>query len=923
MIDFNKYGIDYSPSVDYNVTPNDLVVIANISRSIVDTKVLEDNGATIKIKGEYDLSDVDAVIGGEIIKVISSSKIEKNTVLVVEREKYSTTQDNWTGYKFRTATILGVDNADSDLIDWTFEDTLGGVGNSLFPVELGSGSVTLNTDLSLWSPTSLLQKYRVRNRKSVVYIFKGLNDRRFLKFTTVISKLGISTRSKNDSSRVKLDIKTKLATWYDKDLSVNRQLKGTNPLEFFKIIFGLEDGEVYYANGVDESSFLKINNLHTKEYKKVSELLKAYCSNGVRFCFDKYERVKVFSDFKVDKIESQKTIYEDLTESTLTEDEAMIYNSISTQAVQRQTMYNFADLQNKYVMYAKVLRGAVYSDKLLKQAENGDLVVNGLEISDEELHKSSQIGDIVCFKTTKPPFQEIYAKIIDLGVGNIVRITPILYDKDFKLFHYGKANYLYGFLNISPCMLDLYYVRQELPMIFKYTRNKGGEERDSSLAYPLLPRVNGETLYPTETNITFGCASNLKVGTYTGIIEEVDKIYGTWDSNKLLYNMEIDQFSNNNYPPIFALTNKANERLTDSNTFMLNYTHFDNKDFLLEVKEPKENSNDATLIMYNTSTVNKDIDLHVETEISRVGNRILEVAELVSYKIGDVLIANRMDDLTPQEETEFDEVISNVRWTITGKESQTKDGVTFKHYIYLDSNFAKRHSKDKKYSFTRFPNWSIVFLQELYLRGNPVIEFKQDITGIAKGVNYDGDRSTDIYGEKKYEFDSKQLDKDSMKKMMGYILDHFQAVNLNSTKFTVPISTYNGIDIELLDVVKMIDPKNTQIDERNNWVVISVINKAKTNVVQLKLLNLNNSNTVPFKLDVKDVLEYKPVEIPTYDHNGNEGNGGGDNDGSGGDGVDESIGTFNMSEVDPQIFRARVEKFEGNYIYFKDLAGSE
>ncbi|MGL6025198.1 MAG: hypothetical protein ACRC0F_11380, partial [Cetobacterium sp.] len=151
----------------------------------------------------------------------------------------------------------------------------------------------------------------------------------------------------------------------------------------------------------------------------------------------------------------------------------------------------------------------------------------------------------------------------------------------------------------------------------------------------------------------------------------------------------------------------------------------------------------------------------------------------------------------------------------------------------------------------------------------------------------------------------------------------FQAVNLNSTKFTVPISTYNGIDIELLDVLTILDPKNTQIDERNKWVVVSATNKAKTNVVQLKLLNLNNSNTVPFKLDVKDVLEYKPVEIPTYDHNGNEGNGGGDNDGSGGDGVDESIGTFNMSEVDPQIFRARVEKFEGNYIYFKDLAGSE
>ncbi|MGL6024873.1 MAG: hypothetical protein ACRC0F_09660, partial [Cetobacterium sp.] len=543
MIDFKKYGIDYSPNLDYNVVPSDLVAIGNIGRTVVETKVIEDNGASMIIKGEYDLSDINAVVGGEIIKIKSSVKENKTTNIVVERGLYGTLQEKWNGYNIRTVVVVCSDSKDMDLVDWSFEDTTGGINSSLFPVELGSGSITINTDLSLWSPTSLLQKYKIRNRKSVVYIFKGVGDKRFLKFTTVVTKLGINTRGKSDSSKVRLDIKTKLATWYDKDLSVNRQLKGTNPLEFFKMIFGLEDGEVYYANGVDVSCFLKINNLHTKEYKKVSEILKAYCSNGVRFCFDKYERVKVFSDFKIDEIESQKTIYEDLTESTLTEDEAMIYNTISTQAVQRQTMYNFADLQNKYVMYAKVLRGALSSDKLLKKAENGDLVVNGLEIVNEELHKSSQIGDIVCFKTTKSPFQEIYAKILDLDVGNMVRITPILYDKDFKLFHYGKANYLYGFLNNNICPLDLYYVRQELPMIFKYTRNKGGEEKDSSLAYPLLPRVNGETLYPTETNITFGCASNLKVGEYTGIVEEVSKIYGTWDSSKLLYNMEIDQFS--------------------------------------------------------------------------------------------------------------------------------------------------------------------------------------------------------------------------------------------------------------------------------------------------------------------------------------------------------------------------------------------
>ncbi|MGL5458899.1 MAG: hypothetical protein ACRDBY_04725 [Cetobacterium sp.] len=922
MIDFSRYGINYNPKTDYNIITNDLIAIGNIDRNIVETKVIEDNGNTLLIKGEYSISNKSAVVGGEIIKVVSSEKVDKNTRVTVVRGLSGTLQQAWIGYNFRTVILLDENNTDIDLTDWSFEDTIGGVTNNLFPCELGSGNITMKSDLALWSSMSLSQKYRVRNRKTVVYIFKGIGDKRILKFTTIVTKLGVNTRGKSDPNRVRLDIKTKLATWYDKDLAINRQLKGTNPKEFFKLIFGLNDNEIYYANGVDGNSFLKINNLHTKEYKKVSEILKAYCSNGVRFCFDPFERVKIFSDFKVANIQSQKTIYEDLTDSTLTEDEAMIYNTISTQAVQRQTMYNFSDMQNKYVIYAKKLVNAVSSDKFIKSETNGDFNVNTIEITNADVHGSCQIGDVVCFKRTVEPKYEYFAKVLDIQPNNKVFITPILYDKDFKLFPYGKNTYMYNILNKQVCQMDLYYVRQELPIIFKYTRNRGGEEKDSSLMYPILPRVNGETLYPVETNITFGCASNLKVGSYTGIVEEVDKLYGVWDSNKLLYNREIDQFSNTTYPPIFALTNKVNERTTSANTPIINYTNFDNSDFLLEVNNTTDTSNDAILKMYNTKTINKDIDMYVDQELSRLGNRIIQVSDISAYKIGDVLIVNKSDDLTPQEETEYDEVLSSIRWVVTGKESQTNNGIT-KHYIFLDSNFAKRQSSGKVYKFTRFPNWSIVYLQELYFRGNPVIEFKQDVTGIAKGTNYDGDRSTDIYGEKKYEFDSKQLDKENMKMMMGYILDHFQAVNLPSTKFNAPISTFNGIDVELLDVVTVIDPTHTKIDESSKWVVVSVINKAKTNVVQLKLLNVNTTDTKPFKLDVKDVLEYKPVEIPTYDHNGNEGSGGGDNDGTGGDGVDKSIGVFHMSEVEPKKFRAKIERFEGNYIYFKGFAGSE
>ena len=77
MIDFSKYGINYNPKTDYNVITNDLIAIGNIDRNIIETKVIEDNGNTLLIQGEYTISNKSAVVGGEIIKVMSSEKVDK------------------------------------------------------------------------------------------------------------------------------------------------------------------------------------------------------------------------------------------------------------------------------------------------------------------------------------------------------------------------------------------------------------------------------------------------------------------------------------------------------------------------------------------------------------------------------------------------------------------------------------------------------------------------------------------------------------------------------------------------------------------------------------------------------------------------------------------------------------------------------
>ena len=907
----------------------DLVALANIERNSLDTRVVEVGDTYIIVEGRinYEIKNKYAVAGGEIVKIITTMDLEEqnDTVLVVERGKFDTPSDIHPLDHIRTVTVLDPSNSDIVLTGWEFENTLGTVNSSLFPVELGSGSISIKSDLKLWSPHSTSQRFRVKPRRSIAYLFKNINGSNALKFTTIITKIKFNTKGKSEPNKIVLDIKTFLAKWYDKDIAINSQLKGTDPKEFFKLIFDLRDEDIDYSEGVDKTSLLSINNLHTKEYKTVSELLKAYCSNGVRFIFDSKEKLRIFADFKVSTLSAVKDIDYEITNLMLSENEQLIYNSIDTQVYQRQTLYDFNDLDNKYVKYFKKLSMIVDSNKLITQLANGDYSANVVAIRDESLHSSVQLKDYVIFKRTESPYVEFPAQVVSIDRDYTVHVAPILKDKDFKLFHYGKGKYLHDLLVTRNCKLDLHYVRESLPIIFKYTRNRSGEEIDSSLNFPLLPRVDGETKHEVRTNINFGCASNLKVGQYTGTVEEVDKIYGLWSSEHLKYNREIEQFSNTTLPPIFALSNQIEERMTGeyNDIPIKNYTTFDNSNLLIEITRPKNNQFDATIILSNDKNVNSNIDLLVDSELSRLGNKIIQISNIDNYKIGDVLIVNKPDDLTKREEIEFDETLSQIKWVVVGKETQRTSEGDIKHYILLDSPFAKRQSIGKTYSFTKYPNTSIVYLQELYFRGNPLIEYTQDVSGNSGTTNIDGDTSIEIYGAKNYSIESKQLDKFNLKMMMGYILNNFQATDKNTTKYTLPISVFNSLDLECLDLIHINDPILTGIDSQMLWLILSERVKSNTNEVEYKLININSKDTEPFKVGIDDVMEYKPIEIPQYNHAGGEGNTEENNDGQGGTDVDKSLGQFWLAEVDPKEFRCRVDRVENNYIYFKDFNGTK
>ena len=71
-----------------------------------------------------------------------------------------------------------------------------------------------------------------------------------------------------------------------------------------------------------------------------------------------------------------------------------------------------------------------------------------------------------------------------------------------------------------------------------------------------------------------------------------------------------------------------------------------------------------------------------------------------------------------------------------------------------------------------------------------------------------------------------------------------------------------------------------------------------------------------------EILEYRPIEIPDYDHTGSEGNTEKDNDGTGGSAEDEALGQFWLAKIPAEEFSAKVDKVEDGYIYFKDYSGT-
>lgn len=922
-----------------DITLNSLIALSNINIKIkpLDTVIHSLIGTdtlvipirleepVIQYKNQY------LVVGDEIVKIFNIDNTTQDTIdgkqkdschiNVIRQQFHTQATETLIGKHCRLVTILTYENQGSEVLSYSFTDSATNTNSDLFSVDLSNGSLVFTDNFQRWSPLSTIQEYQVHNKKTIVYFFKGQNNDMILKNLSIVEKISFATGTSSDIKRITIALKNYLYKLYNQDVSSIKVLKNMQPKEFFKTIFKLKDNEVYYVNGVDPNKTITVNRVALKNFKKVNELLKAYCKHStIRFTFDKFERIKIFTDYFIDNLQVDDHFSTNISDIMVNDENKLIFNTVKGDIYSNLPMYNFDDLDRCYVNFKKKIPNAFMSNEMLGFSGQTYYPLE-ITILNNDLFETSTIGDYVLAKCTFAPYTEFYGRVIIKEAPNKVKLTFFAWDKDYRLLVQGKEKYINNLLNTVSKPMDLYYVRFELPDIFRFNRNIGGQSREFALDYPILPKVDGEPIHKEVIDITFGSASNLKVGSYSGTVEDINKIFGVWDNQNLKYNMEYAQsHSSTSYPPIYLLSNHITEKKLDEG-WVAEYTSFDNSDIQLTLEENvnSDKNIDATITLINTKNINKS-QLLISQELDRKGNQFLRVDNIELYHIGDVLIVNKpTDDPTEQELNEYNNTFKGIRWTIKGKYSETVSTETH-HYILLDSPFAKRNY-GKKYQFTKFPNESVVFLQELYIKGNPIIQHKQSFVGVSSDRTKLGESSKTLYEEKKYELGSQGLlEKTELEKLLGYVLNNFNSTSNETTKYKLPLKLFNALHIEPLDIITIDDPFFTNINKNTyKWIVLAVSISSDSNNVTLDCLNINKKNTKPYSLDIKNVLEYKPIEIPKYSNTGTENLGNGQSDST----KDNDVGQIWVSKIDEQEFTAIVEKYNNGYIWFKGFDGTK
>lgn len=855
-----------------------------------------------------------AVINDEIVQVNSSVAIGDNTSLSITRAMNGTVAQ----------TITSIDKDYIFPVNLFFIDTMNYKAKTdlsesdLWGFSLDNGRVILNEDTDEWkieSPSKLYNPY-INKR---VFLFRGINGQ-FIK-----DYEGVTTNyTLRDYGEVEITISDSVATVYNEPLNSNKLFTDMYPKEMMETMF--PEYKVQYIADTDETHYPKIKDLTLGEFDKYSDFLQYLCKKyALRIIFRKNNTIHIFSDIQQDTIIPTETITPtNLVSITNNSDGRLVINKAEGSYIQRKDYVNEEDYDNnnKYVkfFYYKDFAGSytiLNADKIWQELT--------FSMTADEL-KYITYDDYVLIVLQDG--REFICKPSDINVNTSTLKVMCGYDKAKYFDYYGRLDNL---STITATNLRLYYAPSSKPVISKYTRNIGGEDKDSNLQYPIIAGEE-EIIY-----LNYGAVTT-NDSTFSGIVKGNIVTNTFIDNTKLLYGKEYAQ--NLLDCPLYLYSNKIDTSSTD----YIKVNSFDNSNIQVKTEwsddknqhlkvtfkntlggvvtsyTPLSVTNNfvkVDLATYNAININATLKLSIVPTSDYTYSTFLNNRNLVWQVVNKTTLAGEyflvldMDYPKPVSNVQlsFNVIANATKHSIVEWKSQSILQVSSTDYNNIHTGdclkLAGMLSTDARYDryleyqnvkwlvrskFTEGADFYIV-LDSAYPRkyGYDNFDFiKFDRSNVilinefyirgnpvmesTQTYSYNSPESVAFYGTKEYNIDGKCMEKSDFEKVAGYIFNTYTGLDSTNTRMKVNIEIDQRVDIEVGNVFYITDGVITGFNNQKVMVLSKEVSLGENGLQeQLELLTIGNYETQKITIATNTANNYTPAIAPTYSHLGGEG----------------------------------------------------
>lgn len=893
---------------------------------------INDIDTEIEIKGLHSYTGY-AVIENEVVNVTNYVLNTNTTTLTVERGLFFTIKSTHNiNSKFYPVTYLDT------LSEYTYEQKSDVSDSSLLSISLDTGTITLLDEPLNWATYNPNKKYDYKDYQKI-FIFEGVNNEVVKTFEGVTSKKYDYKTSKKIKIEFKSSIYKEWKNGLNKskmfyDNTIEEVLNYLYPDYKVEYLNGTDKNKLIKIKNMDLKNYTTHNNFLNALCRDRLIRLRFTTDNRILIVSDLY-----VSDLITDKdvyldvvsIDDSST---DLVFNKITGTYRETSEYRNNEEYKRKYQDNEIDSSEdvKYVQFYKYKYFNTPLD-VIKDYEFQTVNIDNIDTSiltygDYVLLKAVDTGDVF-----NKDGIEIWGYVVD--INNTTATITLGTSKVSWLNQRGYIDTIATNGDLTISNYRVYYGFYEMNIVNKYTiSTTDGESKDYQMNLPVLPfvfynnstfltqtidendeycyvdgdwenienyaKIGDEWVYlsgtyfdgtKTQCSITRGefdttpashntndvvevlkynnmlinnnqfSFANLGDVKFSGLVSQIDGIWDIWfDNTQLKYNMEFTQDI-----PIYLYSNT----ITDNNN-VIKYTGFDNHGISLKF-ERGNGENDFKVLIKNTLTTFKESELLTGVPINKLSS-IIEVNKSLGEQIkaGDVLMLKEIKYGEPNYANYLS--YKNVKWTVNTVEYNSTNDT---YYLYLNNSFG---SINDGVEFVVYPNSSIVMLQELYVRGNPVMY-------VEKNISLNTPESVERYGEKPYVITSTSHSETDIRLLIDYFKNGYKGLSPKNTRFKINTNVFGRYDIEVLDVVRITD---TIYSNLNNQLAICINKKVSTNSVgirqeTLSFLTVGDYNVNPSNIELETTLTYTTNKIPYYNHVGSE--------------INTSLSDINSSEV--------------------------